>query len=201
ETFSRDFPSQLFPLHDVYIAAGVKVSDSVTGRLSGGVVLLVRKEFSPLVKHVTVEYDNIVVVKLSKDMLGSVTDIMLLGVYLPPANSVYYKDTEIENGVFLVEQCILDIQEQFSDVSFLLCGDLNARTGDRFPCGDSLPDDFVDMEPSNMCSVTDSVRTSKDCVINAFGTYLLSVCEQFDLVILNGVLSGDCSGDYLYRRF
>jgi len=55
ETFSKTFPSLLFPLHDVFIVAGVKLTDAVTARLSGGVVLLIRKELGKYIEQITVE--------------------------------------------------------------------------------------------------------------------------------------------------
>ena len=44
ETFSTCFPVHLFPLHDVFVSPGVRLTDSKTARLSGGVALLVRKK-------------------------------------------------------------------------------------------------------------------------------------------------------------
>ena len=91
ETFSKTFPSLLFPLHDVFIVPGVKLTDAVTARLSGCMVLLVTKELSIYVEQVTVEYDNKIVIKLSKDLFGTNTPIVLLGVYLRPTSSTYYR--------------------------------------------------------------------------------------------------------------
>ena len=41
-------------------------------------------------------------------------------------------------------------------------------------------------------------RQSKDVHTNDFGRYLLCICEQFNLVILNGCLPGDEEGNYTY---
>ena len=79
-----------------------------TRRLSGGVALLVRKELSRFVDRIHTEYDNVIIWKLSKELLGTESEVVLLGSYTPPANSVYYKETEITNGVSLTEQCIMD---------------------------------------------------------------------------------------------
>ena len=87
---------------------GVKLTDVTTSRLSGGVALLVRKKSSHFVDQIHAEYDNVVVLKLSKELLGTESEVMLLGSYIPPAKSVYYKETEITNGVSFTEQCIMD---------------------------------------------------------------------------------------------
>ena len=38
---------------------------------------------------------------------------------------------------------------------------------------------------------------SKDREINEFGKYLLNMCAQFSLIILNGTLGGEC-GKFIY---
>ena len=79
ETFSNTFPSLLFPLHDM-------LTDANTTRLLGGVALLVKKELSPSVCQIHTEYDNVIILKLSSDRLGTESNGVLLGSYVPPAN-------------------------------------------------------------------------------------------------------------------
>ena len=89
ETFSNTFPSLLFPLYDAFSVSGVKLTDATTARLSGGVALLVRKEMSHFVDQIHTEYDNVIIWKLSKELLGTESEVVLLGSYTHPANSVY----------------------------------------------------------------------------------------------------------------
>ena len=58
ETFFKTFLSLLVLLHDVFTVPGVKLTDALTAWLSGGVVLLIRKELGKHVQQVMVEYDN-----------------------------------------------------------------------------------------------------------------------------------------------
>ena len=44
ETFRVNFPSHLFPVHDVFLSPGIRLSDATTARLSGGVALFIKKE-------------------------------------------------------------------------------------------------------------------------------------------------------------
>ena len=39
-------------------------------------------------------------------------------------------------------------------------------------------------------------RMSKDVTLNEFGRHLFYVCEQFNLVVLNGFLPGDEDGNF-----
>ena len=65
ETFPVNFPSHLFPMHNIFLSPGIRLSDATTARLSGGVALLIKKEKSVHVKQIHVELDNCVVFKLS----------------------------------------------------------------------------------------------------------------------------------------
>ena len=56
-------------------------------------------------------------------------DCVLIGMYLPSSQSLYYADTEIDNGVSLLEGCITEILEETGEVPIIIFGDLNARTG------------------------------------------------------------------------
>ena len=44
ETFTETVPDSMFPSHETFVSPGVKVSDSIYGRPSGDVILLVKKE-------------------------------------------------------------------------------------------------------------------------------------------------------------
>ena len=206
ETFSTDFPSHLFPLYTVFVSPGIKLTDAPTGRLSGGVALLVRKQFARFVMQIHVEYDYCVVLQLSKELFGLDKDCILLGIYLPPSNSIYYKDCEIDNGMSLVENCTFDIIDQHGELLFfsflfllfLVFGDSNARTGTANANECVLPGSVLDVENDNEDAQNQYCRQSKDLQTNDFGRYLLCTCEQFNLMILNGCLPGDEEGNYTY---
>ena len=82
-------------------------------------------------------------------MSGLEKDCILLGVYSPPSNSIYYKDCETENGTSLVENCNFDIIEQHGELHFLVFGDSNARTGTANANECVLPDSVLDMGNDN----------------------------------------------------
>jgi hypothetical protein len=197
ETFSLSFPSHLFPLYDVFISPGVRLTDAATARLSGGVVMLIRRQYVSLVKQIIVEFDNCLVFRLSRKLFGWDTDCVLLGMYIPPSNSVYYAENEIDNGVSLLEQCLIDVFEEVGDIPIIVCGDLNARTGVTNAKDTPLPEDVVASKNDEDHDVRFQ-RVSKDTNVNHFGRYLLCVCEQFNLIILNGLLPGDEDGNFTY---
>ena len=99
-----------------FFAPGVNFKDVTMACLSVGVALPVRKELGRFVDRIHTEYDTVIILKLSRDFLGTASEVVLLGSYAP-ANSVYYKETEITNGISLIEQCIMDIIETVGDLS------------------------------------------------------------------------------------
>ena len=98
----------------------------------------------------------------------------------------------------LVENCIFYISEQHGELPFLVFGDLNARTGTANAKECVLPGSVLDMGNDNEDAQNQYCRQSKDLQTNYFGRYLLCICEQFNLVILNGCLPGDKEGNYTY---
>ena len=96
----------------------------------------------------------------------------------------------------LVENCISDIIEQHGELPFLVFGDLNARTGTANANECVLPDSVSDVGNDNEDAQNQYCRQSKDVHTNDFDRYLQCICEQFNLVILNGCLPGDKEGNY-----
>ena len=130
-------------------------------RLSNGVALLVRKVLSRFVDQIHTEYDSVIILKLSKELLGTESEVVLL---TPPANSVYYKETEITNGISLIEQCNMDVIQTAGDLSLIVLGDLNARTGSENATETSCDcETFHSFAPNDESGLDKStLRVSKD---------------------------------------
>ena len=98
--------------------------------------------------------------------------MVLLGSYTPPANSVYYKETEITNGISLIEQCIMDAIETVGGLPLTVFGDLNARTGSENAAETNYDCETFNIFALNNKSCLDklTMRVSKDKKINEFGS-------------------------------
>ena len=114
----------MFPSHKPFVSPGVKVSDS-NACLSGGVVLLVRKELCEYVERIAIETDNIIALRLSHRLLVTPTDCLLVGAYLLAEKSPY-EENDIYS-VSLLKECLVDLIRVCGDIPFIICGDLNAR--------------------------------------------------------------------------
>jgi hypothetical protein len=148
-------------------------------------VIYVRNTCYAGVNVVCKDSDDIVIIQLLKDYFGLKKDVYLVYSYVLPENSARLAYQSVHT-FDRIEAHIADIVNQNSDARFLLVGDLNARTSDRFDyiVDDMsehvpLPDDYIVDVP--VCS-----RASRDTVINSNGTRLLELCKSTGLRIVNG---------------
>jgi len=108
-----------------------------------------------------------------------------------PFGSPFYAEVESSDGIHLLMSYMLDLADKNSDCDFMLCGDFNARTGGY---NATLECDIYDTLNDPFCVS----RSSKDKLVNPFGSSLLTLCLSFNLTILNGAIAGDTGGDFTY---
>lgn len=92
---------------------------------------------------------------------------------MPPSSSSDFHETDIQNGVATLQQCILDVIGSLGDLPYILFGDFNARTGnENSDFGDNV-DCRLDIFGNNGDQYCPSYQVLKDSVQNNFGRYLL----------------------------
>ena len=131
ETFVDTITSTLFPSFTSFVSPAK--TNSHHGRRSGEVIVLVRNVLMRFIKQIEVDYDNVIILEVSKELLGTDANVFVVSTYLNPPNSPFYDTCDYDNGIAMWEQCLLSILEKNEDASFILCGDLNARTGSKVP--------------------------------------------------------------------
>ena len=199
----------MFPNHDVITSPGIKLSDSIFGRLCGGIAMLIRKPYAKYVKQISLEQDNILAFKLDHSLLSTEQDCILIAAYVPPENSAFYKESEVKNGISCIEDVLLDLNRKYGDLDYILCGDFNARTGGQNSTCSG--DDLLNIHMHNNDNDNDYLsshggtnnvffneRKSKDKGVNNFGTYLINVCENFGLSVVNGLCKRNFNDDFTY---
>ena len=151
------------------------------------------------VKQIKVDYDNVIILEVSKELLGMDANVSVVNTYLNPPNSPFYDTCDYDNSIAMLEQCLLSILEKNEDTSFILCGDLNARTGSKVPsyfdfassCFEVAGGTFwLDNNTSNDLS---SKCCSRDIQENEYGHNLLVLCSSFDVSMWC-----DTDGQYTY---
>ena len=119
ETYvASEFESNLFKDFGVFVAKAKKLS--YHGRYSGGVIVLVRKDFVPFVERMYLDVDNVVVLRIKKVLLGTDKDVMFISAYLPPYDSSYWKQTPHGYGMEIIEKCVMDLHDKTDDFYLLL---------------------------------------------------------------------------------
>ena len=145
---------------------------------------MVKRCFSIHAQRVDGEIEITVILKITKELLGTSKDVMLISMYLPPYDYNFGKITQNGYGIELLEKCVMDIHNTHDDFHVLVCGDLNARTASKNYTASLFEDD------EQFCRQNQSAlfpRNSQDKEVNRFGEQLLEFCNIFDCIILNGL--------------
>lgn len=174
---------------------------SKKGRPSGGISVLIRKEFHHGRKKaisVVKESEYSVWIKICKTYFKLDKDIYVGGVYLPPEKSTFYM-TKQDDPWGIIENEVM----QFQNVGeVVMLGDFNARTGDLKDFVSKMGPDIevVGNYSTPDISVLDRLgrkeRQNNDSTKNSFGKTLIELCKNADLRILNGRTIGDLQGAF-----
>ena len=123
ETFMETSQSNVFVGYFMFVKSAVKLSKQ--GRHSGGIVCVIRirKEYTPYVRRLDVEYSNIMVFLIDKELFRVMKDILYVC-----EGSPFYPNFHVEDGIGLLEECLTDCRVTLNDVYVILAGDLNSRT-------------------------------------------------------------------------
>ena len=196
--FTHDLQSEIFKDFKCYSAKAVKLS--LHGRASGGVLVLIRNTLVPFCHAIDSGIDNCIALKLTRELFGTSKPLLMLNIYIPPSESDYYRITQNGHGLEQLDECIANLLDAH-DCHLMICGDLNARTGQLNAQLSQSDDDLWDLLSSRNASDDDALeidRFSEDLIVNVFGRQLLELCEMLDCVILNGLKKADFDGKFTY---
>jgi len=157
---------------------------------------MVKKHISKFVERISVQCDNVIVLKLSRTLLGMEDDCLYLSTYVPPSGSPFYDSADSNCHIAEVEKCICDLLEEFGDVNIICNGDFNARTANY-----QVNQDFVqnyNNDRADKIEMLECSRISQDSQINDFGKRFLELFTLFDLQLINGCRSWDNHGKFTF---
>ena len=169
-------------------------------RKSGGLVTLISNDIIDKVKEVNIENEIMQGFCVNKSLFGTRKDMLLVNVYIPPPSSPYSNIDQFND----LEQTL--ISENYTEKLTLLCGDMNAHTGDVIDYIDyesygtdesELAElDIVNIKEAliqNMCPVRQNKDKRK---IDVYGRRLIELVKNLGLIILNGRVKGDRQGEF-----
>ena len=126
-------------------------------------------------------------------------------MYVPPDQSKYYNDDEFFNFE-------LDIMSKCSQYpNILITGDANAQTSNLadYVEFDDFIGNYFDLDENTLRSFSKishlselnipQNRISKCKKVNKIGKKMLEICKNNDLIILNGRIGNDSTGNYTFR--
>ena len=116
--------SRLFTDYVKFAAPAKKIS---TQGGNSGVLLLIQQSLTAFVKQLKFDCENTVVVKIDSCVFNSDKDVSLIACFVAPKNSPLYETLEVNDGIQILEEKILQAVQN-EDLYSLLCSDLNART-------------------------------------------------------------------------
>ena len=182
---------------DVYLPGYSAVSSLREGSRSGGVAILVKKGLSQGVEFIkNKEWPDYLTCRLKKDFFRLDKDIFLVNVYARPHNST---DQNQESTLVSGKEVIKKVEEDINDLrelgEVILCGDLNARIGNRTGMVQFDSAQYVPM-PEDYTPDEVTPRFSQDTICNNHGTHFLNLVKNNQLTILNGRTLGDMTGNY-----
>ena len=82
ETFVDSFTSALFPSSTSFVTPANKFSHH--RRRSGGVIILVRNVLMRFVKQIEVDYDNVIILEVSKEFFGTDANVFVVNTLPEP---------------------------------------------------------------------------------------------------------------------
>ncbi|KAK6196419.1 hypothetical protein SNE40_001648 [Patella caerulea] len=175
---------------------------------SGGVLVLVKDALSIYTKRILVrdDFEEMVWLHINTKKLGLSRNLILGCVYVPPVNSIFYDDKDINCNITTIESALFSIKQIYEDTDVIIMGDINARTGtgvdfvenDNGAHIPSLEACYDTMRINHIPTEMIPTRHNCDMKINNFGKQLLDLCCENNVIILNGRITPDTRGNFTY---
>ena len=185
-----------FPSNFRFIENARKNRNKKSKRNSGGIIICY-KQF--LHKHITIvdkKTENMIWIKLHKDILNQNQHLFIGSIYNSPINSSYNKNNNDDTFQKIQERLQTLNQNDF----VVLGGDFNARTGNDQDIIDENENeiDILNLPQNYRISSFKKKRCNQDQHKNTYGDKLLELATSTNLKILNGRTLGDLEGRYTY---
>ena len=187
ETWLDDASKLICLFHDYALFECPAFKSLKGGRNMGGIIVLLRKPLDIKVTRICEDFKFGVILLFDKTVFSSYNKgLLFIGLYIPPHGSPIFSRVN-QSVLELLENELIQNDVLTINNSVLLCGDLNARTGEL------LEYDTSDTNVGQLAEFNDILtpellppRTSNDKVINSMGRELITFLKNYSLYIVNG---------------
>jgi hypothetical protein len=174
ETWLEDNLSSLHVLEDYNVITKVAVRNFETGRASGGMLILTKKNL----RCTIVEMNNIFIfVKVENENLCAIVGL------------VYFKPDSVKDSIKQLEIFLENNEHTLGTMPVIVGGDWNARIG-------NLNQPFDDAIFHDSCLLQE--RVALDTVTDRSGEELVDIMERNLFHVINGRSVGDCPAQYTF---
>ena len=190
ETWHRgDGPTGCPANYRELVVPSTKLTGVKQGRDSGGMLIWFKTELTHAIKQIKIG-PFFIWLEINKSLTSTEKNVFLCATYIPPIESPYFK----EDMFSTLEEDITHFQ---ASGQIIVCGDLNARTGQ---VADTLNPQGDKHLPGigNIPSPLRPPRLNYDKATNNHGAELLQLCRSLGLYIVNGRFRGDSYGRYTH---
>lgn len=172
-------------------------------RNSGGVIVYFKEYFSKRIELLKTDENGIIWFKLKHKDGTSENDMFICLCYIPPEDSAVYRNVRSPMYEFDFFESLNNDIRIYNELGHVyLLGDLNSRTSDSLDyVTDINLDRYVDLPEHVNYASSLPARKNCDKGSNNFGSKLLTLCKENELVIVNGRLEpGNCTYHGIHRN-
>jgi hypothetical protein len=173
------------------------LSNVSRGEIQGAVAVLYKAIMATHVEITSVDQAKDRIWLRVKRTVGTYVDLNICLAYFPPEKSTQY-------GSLPATEDLKDILDEIellgSSENTILCGNFNARTGNRQE-GCTILNECLGTSYDDAAIPVIPLRKSMDSVVHTFGKELICLCSTCDHLILNGRSDGDDEGQVTYCAY
>ena len=178
-------------LNGYYVFRKDRPKNKKAWKASGGIAVFVKESLRKACKFDPISDSDIVWVKVHKDITKLNNDLYLAFVYLPPCNSTYGK----ANGRDILHKLEKHIEFFSCKGKVIICGDFNARVGEFVDIIEKEDEPYVPLPHDDNYEFI-LPRITCDKTSNQYGKWLIDLCSDNQMYILNGRTLGDIMGKF-----
>ena len=187
---AKDVICDIFTNYEVYVSKRITCN-------GGGIAVCIKKVFLPFITRLKPDIEECVFLSFNETVFNK--PLIIAFPYIAHEGSVFYKE-KLLSGIENFDLNYSDINNIKGDVHWIICGDLNSRTGQL---EDTLLNDnvheYIDgFDNCDMLVEEQQIpyRKSRDKETNTFGRQLVQFCKINHLIIINGRTKSDSMGSY-----